>query len=359
MKTEDSVRLFPCRDRKSEFPGLEGVSFDLMDNLPLDDALCIYGGPNCTFTGMLEFVRRQRDHQFVAGGLLFSIPERLTENTRPSAPISEDRIIVIGRRDSKSSIVQAYTTILRPFQLATWMMLLGILMFFVFARVLIAAYFSDPRTPRNIARHVFDEHDLHSNETQRLLNKGAVASLMISVAAFFAIVILFYEIAVVNFVFSKKKHALQKSLSSLTEEEMKQYVIPKAEATENIWRKYVKAENKYVNHTPPWHWCSYHPEWYVYLELQCTSDLRIWLTIFLSTTFFVACLFCVCFLKCSVTKALNKSHPAKLSMTYEVRILALMLLGNLLRTDIGTDGASLIYNRLHCPSEFCSILPQR
>eukprot|EP00171_Calliarthron_tuberculosum_P002187 IDg2187t1 len=35
-KTEDAVKLFPCKDRKKIFPGLHGISFDIKDELPLN-----------------------------------------------------------------------------------------------------------------------------------------------------------------------------------------------------------------------------------------------------------------------------------------------------------------------------------
>ncbi len=43
MTSEESVRLFPCKSRKNVFPGLRGIAFDIQDQLPVDDALCVFG----------------------------------------------------------------------------------------------------------------------------------------------------------------------------------------------------------------------------------------------------------------------------------------------------------------------------
>ncbi len=240
-----------------------------MDNLPLDEALCVFGGPDCSFEEMMQFVAAQKHHQFVVGGLMFVLPHRLTENTRPASSLIEDQVVIIGRRDSRSPIVQAYSTILRPFKFETWMMLLGIFLLFLLVRIIIAVYFARPRKRHVIVRHLLGEYDVRDNqlpltqneETLRLLNKTAVMSLTLAVSAFFVIVILFYEIAVVNFIFLKKTHALQKEFANLTPEEMKQYVIIKGGGTEVIWRSYVDPEKKYENRTTPWHFCSGVDDW--------------------------------------------------------------------------------------------------
>ncbi len=110
---------------------------------------------------------------------------------------------------------------------------------------------------------------VQNQETVKLLNKVAVASLKIAVAAFFAIVILFYEIAVVNFVFLKKTHSLQKNLADLSKDEMSRYIIVKGGATEVIWRKYTDTESKLAN-KELWKYCREHEEWYV--EQSSTID---------------------------------------------------------------------------------------
>ncbi len=97
---------------------------------------------------------------------------------------------------------------------------------------------------KNILKHCLGIYDFNQTdgrnaedkENVELLNKSAVGSLTLAVSAFFLIALLFYEIAVVNFVFLKKTHALKKGLDKLNENDMKEYVIIEGGATEVIWR---------------------------------------------------------------------------------------------------------------------------
>ncbi len=49
MEAQNNQTLFRCRERANVFPGLSGSSFRVKDNLPSEDALCVFGGTQCTF----------------------------------------------------------------------------------------------------------------------------------------------------------------------------------------------------------------------------------------------------------------------------------------------------------------------
>ncbi len=273
MKSEDNVRLFPCRDKTKFFPGMGGISFNIMNELPLDDSLCVYGGPACKFEGMMRFVASQRQHQFIVGGFMFFLPHRQTKDTRQSASLMEGKIAIVGRRPQSTRIRQAYTTILRPFQTSTWMLLLGFASFFVLIRAIISWYFADPRNADNFVKNIVGEHDpkhirplsTANQERLRVLHKIAVVSLTFAVSAFGIITVLFYEISVVNFLFLKKTHNLQKKLSNLTPQEMREFIIIEGGGTEVIFTALADPHKKYEKVKPPWHYCKAESEWYVYM----------------------------------------------------------------------------------------------
>eukprot|EP00171_Calliarthron_tuberculosum_P002186 IDg2186t1 len=158
-------------------------------------------------------------------------------------------------------MLKAYTTILRPFQLVTWVVVLFFFIVFALIRIVIAAYFAEPRTLNTIWKQALGEQDAiqinetHNQERVRLVNKTAVFVHGFAVSAFIVIVILFYEIAVVNFIFQKQKPMLQKELSNLDISELKDYVIIEKDGTDKIFRSHVDPKGTYKNRIPPWHIC--------------------------------------------------------------------------------------------------------
>lgn len=57
----------------------------------------------------------------------------------------------------------------------------------------------------------------------------------LSLLAFVAVFALFYEVAVVNFLFQQQKLELSKSVKSLSNSELSQYSVLKNSALENVW----------------------------------------------------------------------------------------------------------------------------
>ncbi len=268
MTSEEDVKLFRCKDRRQVYPGLHGLSLTIQDQLPMDDAYCVFGGPTCTYDGMIEFLFQKQDYQFIVGGLMFALPHRISKYARPSSPFTEYKIAIVGRRDSSSPIAQAYSKILRPFQLGTWVILLSVALFFICVGVIIAVHFAQPRNLRNIGSHLAGDFDTYPiAEDRRILNRLALRALTLAVTAFFAIVILFYEVPVANFLFLGTSPRLKKGLDKLGPEQLKQYVIIRGGGTEAIWRKFADPAKKYENVTPPWHFCTGDDDWYVFLTL--------------------------------------------------------------------------------------------
>ncbi len=261
-----SSELFRCKDR-NKFPGLRGVFFDIVDQLPLGNAFCVYGGPSCSFEGMMAFVAKEQGHQFIVGGYMYAVPHRVTKRTRQTPPILNEKIIIVGRRDPKSSRKQAHTILLRPFQPLTWVMVVAVFFILLVFRIIIAGVSLEKRTFKNIVRHCVGEYDqvklrrISDPESVRLLVKVAVYFWTFVVTSVFVVDFLFYEISVVNFLSRMPKHALQKGLANLSEEEMRKYIIPRGGAPEFIWRGYVDPGKKFENRTPPWHFCAGAKDW--------------------------------------------------------------------------------------------------
>ncbi len=102
---------------------------------------------------------------------------------------------------------------------------------------------------------------MNNPENVRLLNEAVVNIWRFGVTAFFVIGFLFYEVSIVNFTFQQPRHTLQKDLANLSDEDMKQYIIPRGGATEFIWRAYVDPEKSFENRPTPWHFCTGDTEW--------------------------------------------------------------------------------------------------
>ena len=90
MNSEEHQIPFPCSEYKQQHKNLSGAFFDIVKATgTLGNAQCVWGGSECEFDDMVEFVRRSKDagsYKFIAGGLLFMLKYRMSEDTIASAP---------------------------------------------------------------------------------------------------------------------------------------------------------------------------------------------------------------------------------------------------------------------------------
>jgi len=127
MRNPEQEVPFPCIRHKAFYPKLRGAFFDTIRDIPtLYDSYCVWAGPDCSFDGELDFLKatavgnptntNNATYQFIVGGLLFVLADRLTLNTIPSAALLEDKLHVLGPpREDTASPGEAWNLIWRPF----------------------------------------------------------------------------------------------------------------------------------------------------------------------------------------------------------------------------------------------------
>lgn len=124
---------------------LTGAFFQLVKEMPsLRHAHCVWGGPNCTFSSMVEFVNASTPkdgHRWIAGGLLYVIPRRIQRNLVPSAAILSDRLLVIGPPLHGTGLAEAWNTISQPFTLQAWLAIFGCILAVLAIRILMVVLY--------------------------------------------------------------------------------------------------------------------------------------------------------------------------------------------------------------------------
>ncbi len=216
---------FPCAQHRDQFTDTYGPFFEIVKALPpLSDAQCVWGGTDCSFDDMIEFVNRtsvdgRPKHKFIAGGLLFSLEYRLSSRTIPSVPLLEDRLIIIGpRNDDRVSWANAWEALWRPFTTKAWVMLFLTTGSVIFLRVWISFHFTDPFTWQQFRDNLLGDY-IHTNigNANRVANAAVErhkdpaelrrlnSYISNGVKILFVIIILYYEIAVVDFIFQDRQ----------------------------------------------------------------------------------------------------------------------------------------------------------
>lgn len=244
MKLEEHQAPFKCRDRKKVWPNLKGAFFDIMDNIPeVEDALCVWAGSkdSCVFDDMVRFLEKtsiEGKHKFVVGGLMFLLGYRVSRYTIPSVPMLENQLNILGPSGDSAGFKESFRIVSRPFTTEAWIFIISIMGAFLLVRIVIALNFMHRLDRYSFWSNLFGEYDTvaarrriynhlycescsagnssfdlrcdrcrERRETEderienlRALNTNWYRATHLSVI----IIVLFYEIAVVNFVFARK-----------------------------------------------------------------------------------------------------------------------------------------------------------
>ncbi len=190
-------RPFPCLNNDD----YSGVFFDLLkragkDVQELQDAMCIYGGRECSFDNSVRFVednaKVNERYRFIAGGFLLFMPHRRTLHTVHSQPWSSEKMVVLLRNDgSKRSFRFAWQQVFQPYSNKGWGLLLGFMCLFCIALGIHTYRFSPARSFRGLIRWF-----ALSNPSQRgVWETASWASLRLAVIVFFAVSVLLYEVS--------------------------------------------------------------------------------------------------------------------------------------------------------------------
>ena len=143
METEQQSRLFPCNNRKLLYPNLEGVSFKIHSEIDFD-ALCVWGGPLCTFDAMTKFVQNRamdpatKIYQFGITEMVSQIPSRITAHTLPTITISVKSNTGIG----PAPLAESFQKVTRGFEPGTWAVVFVFLFLLLFLVYIVSIRFT-------------------------------------------------------------------------------------------------------------------------------------------------------------------------------------------------------------------------
>lgn len=292
MKHEKDQEPFKCRERHIKWPDLRGAFFSIMDDIPeLEDALCVWAGSKttCMFDDMVSFVgnsSRNGLHKFAVGGLMFMVQYRISNHTIPSAPMLESQLIIIGPRKDTVDMKEGLRMFWGPFTPPAWMCITGIFVFFFLMRLWIAIQFMHPFDHYSFCSNLFGEYYtavarrriaeyLHcdfcraSNYTQgrnpnsdftcdecriiREIEEERVERLQWLTNTWFRaahlslfVIVLFYEIAVVNFIFARPP-------AHINNLEPHKFVLRRETTQEYVFRKMLASKGvDYLEEKLPW-----------------------------------------------------------------------------------------------------------
>ena len=246
---------FLCRDHDLIYPKTKGLFFDVLRGVSryvpkVRNARCVFGGRKCSFDNSVRFVedivKNELSYQFVAGGYLLFLSHRRSKYIVHSQPYASDRMVVIFLpENARDSFAEAWKQVFQPFSAHGWGFLFGLLLIFLFGLGVHAKRFSGARSFRQFVRWFI----LSKPVDRGVWETASWNSLKLAVAVFFAVLILLYELSVVNFILTEPV-LLVDNIKQLKTLGLKNFAVVKEAASETIF-KYAAGLEDLVG-TVPW-----------------------------------------------------------------------------------------------------------
>ncbi len=258
MVAHDNQTIFPCRDRRAYFPDLNGIIFIVKEAIvPLHDAWCVYGGNQCTFNGMIDFISQhstpEARYRFGVTGIAFIMPHRIRSTSKPTVPIMEGKMVIVGPRSPPSRKRDSLTSMILPFELGAWLSIVGVVFCFSILWLLVACAFTRPVNLRSLLQLVVGEYVpeippapeqpekqqewLNMQENLRLSKKVAIAGLRSSFKVFLGTTIIFYEVLIAYHIFEQRSQSVTIDVRGLEKAELSSYGVVGDGAQEFVLRK--------------------------------------------------------------------------------------------------------------------------
>ncbi len=245
-------RPFLCRDHGMLYPKLTGLFFDILHGVSkrvpqVRQSRCIYAGPKCTFDKTVRFVgdvaKNDTSYRFAAVGYLLSMEHRRTRCTIHSQPWASDVMVVLFRPENgQKSFAQACKQVLQPFGIEDWILLLCYGLIFLLGVAIHSFGFSRARTLRR-----FMKWFASSDSSERgVWETGSWNSLKFAVVVFCAVLILLYELSVVNFII-QGPDLLVDVISQLKTLGLRNFAVVKGAASETVSKYAVGWDGKRGN----------------------------------------------------------------------------------------------------------------
>ena len=231
-----SKKPFPCNNAD-----LKGVFFDVLKDVSksvaeVGEALCIYGGNDCTFDNTTRFVedavKRNASYRFIAGGYISFLPHRRSDETIQSHPWVSDVLVVLMRPDDASlSFASAVEQVFQPFSIRGWGLLLGFVSIFLIGFIAHYLRFCPVRSFRGFMIWMM----LSRRSERGVWETASWKSLKVSWIVFCAILILLYEISVVGFILTGKYEFVD-NIEEFKSFGVKNFAVIKGDASETIFK---------------------------------------------------------------------------------------------------------------------------
>lgn len=274
---------FSCSEVPESY-GLEGGLFDLFQKTAVH-AWCVWVGPNrdmtgegCSWNTLQHYVESRKDYQFAVAGPMLETPQRKCLHYESDSWL-DDRMVIVGKSDSFNE-KDPFRLVLAPYSTNAWLaFFVAVLGYVILCIVFVVKVRFIPLNNYFIATYLMvvgdkghvlqsplfkesgDEEgtDLESlsgdslcpepTDSVSLLEKraevdsrkqkftcfGALLRFsMISCTLFFVI---FYEAGIVNVLFSENEGKLEKSVDSISNEQLKKYCVMGNSALAQVWKQ--------------------------------------------------------------------------------------------------------------------------
>lgn len=248
MEKQHRVPKTPFKCNKAAELGVSGAIFEIFTKLP-SDYMCIWGGPreDCTFNHLVNFLYHYKEtHQFAFANFLVDLPIRRCMHNI-GVPLLDDRIVIIGRvMDNKGNTYspsRMFTNLLKPFHSETWIVF-SALFLTIFTLAALVVRFLGPKKELSLSRtllFLMGNHEVAQDPHHHRYTISIISLFLnSSIVALSAIMVLFYEIAVVNFLFRQSSIPSLIDVGSIPHEDLMQYCVNKNSAVDIVWRSSCK-----------------------------------------------------------------------------------------------------------------------
>lgn len=248
---------FRCGLYASQFEtqgGIEGMAFELHNMTSSANDLCMWGGAAdyCSFNQLVDYIdiKSRHGYRFGITGLLLEIPQRHCRH-EASAAIVDNSMVILSKVEEQDIYRNPIRQLTRPLSWTAWVVVgvtillltavcltIAIRLHFFRKRSLVTAFFIS--TGQNDLALQYEEQTGVINEEKAISfatrYSFSMALFRYALIGFFAIFILFYQAAIVNFLFQQEKGMkLKKRFKSLTVDELRTYSVLKDSALEYVW----------------------------------------------------------------------------------------------------------------------------
>lgn len=206
------------------------------------DALCVWGGPKCTYNTMVRFLNEKsanpatRSYQFGITGLAAQLPSRMTNETRVTVTIFELPVLLFKSTAQDRGYKGALETITRGFEPATWAVLVCfegalLLLGYIFT-IRFTGSFNPADTLLNILHNNGIKMNANDIRTKCRMYRASMQLIHIALTLVVAVAAVFYQVAEVNFIFTRVDEVLPKPLREFSDDELSEFSTVQKSALE-------------------------------------------------------------------------------------------------------------------------------